>query len=82
MHSPKIFQRISDGEDIIHRNWKLMYLDTNNLSASQIKRIEGTIDTFEPQRNKIGLLRRLVKEGLSTFDADRFFVAFNYITNK
>lgn len=75
----KIFKRISEGEQIARRNWKLMYLDTAMLSASQIKKIKGAFDTFEPKRDKIGLLRKLVKEGLSTFDGDRFFFTFNFM---
>jgi len=70
---PKIYGRIVDGSDTIERNWKLMYLDTINLSAKQIKKIDHAIDTFQPKRDKMSLMRRLVKEGLSTFDVDRFF---------
>lgn len=76
---PMIYHRIAEGEELIRRNWKLMYLDTSTMSANQIKKVNAAFDTFEPKRDKMGLLRRLVKEGLSTFDADHFFFTFNNI---
>lgn len=76
---PKIYQRIAEGEEIVRRNWKLMYLDTSMISATQVKKVENALDTFEPQRDKISLLRKLVKEGLTTFDGERFFFTFNYV---
>jgi 5'-3' exonuclease len=76
---PKIYQRIDEGEQIIRRNWKLMHLDTSIMSASQISKVKYSLDTFEPKRNKINLLRKLVKTGLTTFDGDRFFFTFNYV---
>ena len=36
----KIFKEISKSEDLIRRNWKLIYLDTSNLSEEQIRKIE------------------------------------------
>jgi len=79
--APKIYNQIVEGESIIRRNWSLMYLDTVNLSASQIKKIDNTIDKFEPKRDKMGLLREVMKEGLITFDADRFFFTLSYLMN-
>jgi DNA polymerase I len=73
----QIYSQIIDNEEIIRRNWKLVLLDTGNLSASQVKKIEDGIDQFAPRRDKMGLLRALVREGLGIFDADRFFVSFN-----
>ena len=48
-------------------------------SATQIQKVNHLVDTFEPKRNKIGLMRILVREGLSTFDADSFFMSLNAI---
>jgi DNA polymerase I len=70
---PKIYQRIVDGEERLLLNWQLMYLDTQNLSAGQVKRIDHAIDNFSPKRDKMSLMRKLVKEGISSFDTDRFF---------
>jgi len=72
--SPVVYGRIATGEDVIHRNWQLMYLDLANLSANQIKKIDHAIDTFAPKRDKMALMRKLMREGLSSFNVDRFFM--------
>jgi 5'-3' exonuclease len=73
----KLFANINADSEIVRRNWKLMYLDIANLSGTQIQKIESAIDTFTPTRNKIGLMRVLIREGLSMFDADAFFMSMN-----
>ena len=73
----KIFQRIVDDSDMAKRNWKLMYLDSGCLSSSQIEKIENSIDTFSPCRNKIALMKVMIREGLSSFDADSFYMTLN-----
>ena len=75
----KLYRDVMAEGDIPRRNWKLMYLDISNLSATQISKIDYIIDTFEPARNKIGLMRSLVREGLSTFDANSFFMSLNFV---
>lgn len=68
----KCFQSIIDGEEIIKRNWQLMYLDTFNHSASQLTKIDSLVDNFVPEFNKINFLREFMKSGLSiTTDMDR-----------
>tara|TARA_B100000700_G_C15060544_1_gene865443 strand:- start:1468 stop:2421 length:954 start_codon:yes stop_codon:yes gene_type:complete len=74
----KIFKRIDEGEDIARRNWKLMHLGTANLAATQIQKIQGAINTFEPSRNKIAVMRMLSREGLHTFDVDALFLSLNF----
>lgn len=75
----KLYHNINEGRDVARRNWKLMYLDTANLAASQIQKIDSIVDTFELTRDKIGLMRTLKREGLLTFDADSFFMTLNTI---
>lgn len=69
--APKLFGNIADAEDTIKRNWQLMYLDTNNLAAAQIKKIDHAIDSFDPRHDKMSLMRKLIKAGLPRIDADR-----------
>jgi len=76
----KLYDAIIENADVVKRNWKLMYLDVSNLAATQIQKVNHLIDTFEPTRNKIGLMRILVREGLSTFDADSFFMSLNAVS--
>ena len=71
----KMFTRICDSSDVVQRNWRLMYLDTVNLSATHIEKISNIFNTSTFSRNKIGLMRLLIQEGLTSFDADSFFMA-------
>ena len=73
----KIFRAIAANPAVAERNWKLMHLDLSNLAADQIKKIEYCVDTFEPKRDKIGLMRILLREGLSSFDANTFYMILN-----
>tara|TARA_Y100001963_G_scaffold160093_1_gene267769 strand:- start:20984 stop:21958 length:975 start_codon:yes stop_codon:yes gene_type:complete len=75
----KAFQNIASSENIIRRNWKLIYLDTSCLAPVQIKKINNLIDTFSPNKNKLEVMKILIKEGLQTFNVDRMFMAFNRI---
>ena len=78
----KLYERISDHCDDIRRNWKLMHLGTMNLSASQIQKISGALDTFEPSCSKISLIRALMKEGIDTFDVDSFYMSINSVVRR
>jgi|TARA_Y100000310_G_scaffold312774_1_gene360411 DNA polymerase-1 len=73
----KLFKLINESPHIVRRNWKLMYLGTQNLAATQIQKINAKIDTFSPSYNKINLMRILLREGLNSFDADSFFMSLN-----
>ena len=75
----KLFHRILESHEIPLRNWRLMYLDVRNLAASQIQKINDEIDTFEQQRDKLNLIKTLIREGIRTFDADSFFLAINSV---
>tara|TARA_Y100000593_G_C4285466_1_gene325208 strand:+ start:327 stop:1289 length:963 start_codon:yes stop_codon:yes gene_type:complete len=75
----KIVENIHSSEDLIRRNWRLMYLDTANLAGSQITKIENVIDTFSPKRNKINVMRILLAEGIQQFNVDRMFLSFKFI---
>jgi len=74
--SLKIYSRINDNINLIKRNWKIMYLDASNLAAVQIRKIDTAVDTFEPKKNKMKLMRKLIDEGLGTYDALAFFSSF------
>lgn len=71
----KIYQNIREGADIVRRNWKLMHLDINNLSGNQIKKINDSVEMFEPSQDKMALMRFLIREGVKTFDVDTFFMS-------
>jgi 5'-3' exonuclease len=74
----KVYNTINESHNIIRRNWRLMYLGTDNLSATQIKKINYSINTFEPKKDKMNLFRLMLKQGLSKFDVERFFFILNF----
>jgi len=73
------YRNIADNEILINRNFSLVHLDTANLAAYQIERINGICDTFKPTRNKIEFIRALIHEGIQTFNVDQFFLALSHI---
>jgi DNA polymerase-1 len=75
----KSIQALSESEALIKRNWKLIYLDTLNLSSEQISKINYLIDNSSTSRDKITLMRILLKEGIQTFNIDRFLLSLNHI---
>lgn len=68
-----VYKRVHESSDDIRRNWKLVHLDGSMLSADQASRVERMVSTFRPSFNKIGLIKSLLKEGISDFDAESFF---------
>lgn len=68
-----LYKRVVEQADVIRRNWQLVHLDGSMLSGDQMKRVEYVVDTFEPSINKMGLIRLLIKEGISDFDCEGFF---------
>lgn len=66
-------REIIQAESMIRRNWKLMYLDSSNLSASQIEKVVGTLEQHEPKFDKLGLIKEIAKAGMNmSFDFERF----------
>lgn len=74
----KALAEIASSEDLIRRNWRLCYLDVANISGSQIEKVNGILDAYEPVRNKLGAKRILVAEGLPTIGIDSLFFSLNY----
>jgi hypothetical protein len=72
------YKRINEASELVRRNWRLMQLGTTNLTATQIQKIYGAVNTFEPSCNKIGMMRMLSREGLHTFDVDSLFLSLNF----
>jgi len=70
----KIYKSILESEDVIKRNIKLIRLDTNNLAAFQIQKIENSIDTFMPTRNKIDMIKILREQSIDNINVDRVFL--------
>jgi hypothetical protein len=75
----KLYREIVDNFDVVKRNWRLIYLDTSNLSAGQMDQINHIIDTFEPSRNKITLMRELIKLGIQNLDVEGLLLSMIYV---
>lgn len=75
----KVYKEIVKSEDVIRRNWKLIRLDTNNLSHMQIKKLNDEFDTFSPSRNKMEVLRILKRQSIQNVDVDRFFLSMKFL---
>jgi len=73
------YVKLLASHDLIKRNWKLVYLDGCMMAASQIQHIDHQIDTYEPISDRIGMMRRLIKEGINDFDVSEFHGVFNCI---
>lgn len=69
----KIYQDIVTCEKLIKRNWDLMYLNIGALSASQINKIDGIIESYEPRMDKLSFIKVLLESGISiSLDIDSF----------
>lgn len=77
----KTYQRVVDGTEDIRRNWRLLFLDGSMLSATQSAKVDYVLANFRPRSDKMGLIRLLVKEGISDFDVDGFFYTFHGIND-
>ena len=78
----KIYTNIVEYSDIAKRNWRLMYLDINNLSAFQIQKLNDILSEEDTQMNKISLIRDMMKYGINNFDADGFFASLRASTRR
>lgn len=71
----KLYDSIIANEEIIHKNWKLMYLGHGNLSASQAKKVDDVLELSESKRDKLGFIRSLRTLGIRNFDYDKLFMS-------
>ena len=73
----QLIKNILEQEDIVRRNWKLMHLDIANLSGDQIKKINDSVSSYSPKKNKMELMRLFVRQGIQDFDVDSFFMSLS-----
>ena len=75
-----MFRNILENPDVPLRNWKLMYLDNSNLSATHVEKLKYATADYDIKRDKIGLIRALIKEGVDMprgFDIDKLYMRIN-----
>lgn len=62
----KAYDLILENREVISRNYKLMHLDIDMLSASQMKQIRGIVDVERKTMNKLEVLRWFTDQGIAT----------------
>ncbi len=75
----KIFDSICESQDLILRNWKLVYLDSSSIPPQQVEKIRFTNEKWTPKRDKIGFMREAQSIGIRNFDIDGMFYSMNHI---
>ena len=63
-----VFRRILEGEDIIKRNWKLVLLETNNLSHFQTQKLIEKVENFTPTWKNMNAYKSLNESGIRGID--------------
>lgn len=70
---PMIYEDVLNNEELLRRNWSLMYLNSSNLSASQIAKVNYIVENHIPNMDKLALIKTIIGYGInSTIDYDRF----------
>ena len=70
----KLYDSIIENEEVIKKNWKLMYLESRNISASQTMKVDSVMSDFVPERNKLQFIRSLMKLQINNVDYDKLFM--------
>lgn len=77
----KLFQNILKSETLIKRNWRLTYLDVQNVSHEQVEKIKYSLENSELSFDKMGTLRLLLNHGINNLNIDRAFLNFKLLRN-
>lgn len=76
---PKPYKTVIENEDIIRRNWKLIFLNDSMISMSQINKLQYVITKHVPVSKKIDMMKILIAEGINDFDLNQFFLSLSCI---
>jgi|TARA_R110002060_G_scaffold28358_3_gene38360 5'-3' exonuclease len=71
----KLYDSIIDNEEIVNKNWKLMYLGHGNISGTQAKKVDELLEISDSKRDKLGFIRSLRSLGIKNFDYDKLFMS-------
>ena len=76
----KLYDSIIENESVVRKNWKLMYLESRHLSATQSMKVDGVIESFVPNRNKLTFIKMLMKYQISNVDYDKLFMTLKALS--
>lgn len=69
----KVYKAVVECEEVIKRNWDLMYLHSSSLAPTQISKINYSIEQFVPKMNKLQLIKTMLNAGIvSDLNYDNF----------
>lgn len=81
--APKCYQDVINQISTVERNWKLMYLDTNCLAASQIAKIDFKLENFQPVCNRLDYIKFFISADIPmTTDLDLAFTVSKSLVRK
>ena len=76
----KLYRDILENKGVPKRNWKIMYLDISNLSATHIDQLKYSYENAEHKNDKISMMRDLITEGVTfpnKINIDRIYYNLN-----
>ena len=76
----KSTKRLVFGEMLVRRNWRLIRLDTNNLNFEHIKKINTIFESEKGVKNKLGMIRYLMKLGINSLNVDGLYLSLQSLT--
>jgi len=71
----KSTERLVFGETLIRRNWRLVRLDTSNLSLDHINKINTIFESDMGVKDKLGMLRYFMKLGINSLNIDGLYLS-------
>ncbi len=77
--APKIYNDICENIDVLHRNYKIMKLDSALLSADQIVSINRILDEYKFKNNKLKYLQKYLEFQLNGVDPESIYNIFSYL---
>lgn len=75
----KVYKQVVDEQEKLRRNWKLVQLNGSMIPAEGRRRINETLERYQPKADRMALVKIMVKEGLGTFDVLDFFSCFTSV---
>lgn len=73
----KIYSSVANAENLIRRNFRLMYLDVSNLSGNQLGKLVSSMEMQVPSGHKMNLIKSMIRCGIQNIDMDRIFLNIN-----
>lgn len=78
----KVFKSVRESEELIRRNWKLMFLSSNMMSGKEIAKITYAVENHDPKMNKVNLIKEVIANGIAIpFDYDTFSTQMRMMIN-